>query len=113
MRPRHERRRQLEHAGVSLVAKGETCCRNCGYPHNLNLHHVIPRSKWKGGIQEPLNCIALCTSCHLGWHHERVIVPRSVFTEEEWEFLCAAPLLGQNVQPWLERRYPERVGSAL
>jgi 5-methylcytosine-specific restriction endonuclease McrA len=102
------RRRQAARAGCTLAAKGESCCRNCGSGDWLNLHHVIPRSLWKAGIVEPLNCIPLCTACHLGWHRGRVVLYRDIFHDDEWALLSTAPLLGRMVGPWLDRHYPVR-----
>ncbi len=72
----------------------------------LHLHHVIPRSMCKATQTDLRNGIPLCRQCHAGWHERTLTVPRSVFTAEEWEFLIAAPVLGQNVKVWLERNYP-------
>jgi 5-methylcytosine-specific restriction endonuclease McrA len=104
-----KRQRQLEHAGCTLKAKGETCCRNCGGSRYLHLHHAIPRSMWKAGILEPLNCIPLCVSCHHVWHGGRGkggTLPRRIFKPDEWACISTAPLLGQDVMAFLDRRYP-------
>jgi hypothetical protein len=106
------RQRQLEHAGFTLKAKGEDCCRNCGADGHLNLHHVIPRSMWKAGITEPLNGVPLCVACHMGWHHRRVVICRDIFTAEEWACISSADLLGQNVEAWLDDRYPPEIEEA-
>lgn len=102
------RQRQLEHAGCTLAAKGESRCRNCGSEKYLQLHHAIPRSMWKAGILEPLNCVPLCTGCHMTWHNRwrDGTLPRSIFTEAEWACISSASLLGQDITAWLDRRYP-------
>lgn len=92
--------------GTNLKAKGEDRCRVCGYGSNLHLHHIIPRSMWRRGITELLNCIPLCAHCHAGWHHRWLTIYRDVFTPEEWAFISSADLLGQNVTAWLDERYP-------
>lgn len=94
--------------GINLKAKGEGCCRACGSTQHLHLHHVIPRSMWRRGITELLNCIPLCVVCHTGWHRRWRTIYRDVFTPEEWAFISAADLLGQNVTAWLDDRYPAR-----
>jgi hypothetical protein len=105
------RTRQLQNAGMTLQAKGETSCRNCGQTDHLQLHHVIPRSMWRRGILELLNGVPLCVRCHMGWHHHRVVIYRDIFTAEEWAFLTSADLLGQEVSAWLDKRYPSRPNS--
>lgn len=92
---------------VSIKIKGERRCRVCGTEGLLHLHHVIPRSMFKAGITEILNCIPLCPRCHAGWHHRSVTIHRSVFTAEEWAYLSSVELLGQRVAAWLDDRYPE------
>lgn len=103
------RYRQLQNAGFTLKSKGETACRNCGKTDCLlQMHHAIPRSMWKAGILEPLNGVPLCVRCHMGWHHRYVVIYRDIFTAEEWACLSSAELLGQNVEAWLDDRYPVR-----
>lgn len=94
--------------GVNLKAKGETCCRACGSAEHLHLHHVIPRSMWRRGITELLNCIPLCARCHAGWHRRYVTIYRDAFRPDEWACIASADLLGQNVTAWLDERYPVR-----
>lgn len=102
------RQRQLEHAGCTIQAKGESRCRACGDERLLQLHHAIPRSLWRDGVLQPLNCIPLCVPCHMGWHHRRVTIYRDVFTPEEWGCLLSANLTGRVVEAWLDDRYPVR-----
>lgn len=92
----------------SIGLKGESCCRVCGAVGLLHLHHVIPRSMFRGGIKELRNGIPLCPRCHHGWHHRKVTVHRDVFTPEEWAYLTSVQLLGQDVGAWLDDRYPPR-----
>lgn len=92
----------------SLSIKGEACCRNCGRTGRLNLHHAIPRSMFAAGRDEILNGVPLCTWCHLGWHRRRVVLYRDIFTAEEWAYLSSVTLLGQNIEAWLDDRYPVR-----
>lgn len=93
---------------VNLRVKGEPTCRHCGSADNLHLHHVIPRSMWRAGIKNILNCIPLCARCHVGWHRRYVTIHRDVLTSEEWECVSSAQLVGQNVAAWLDDRYPPR-----
>lgn len=105
--------RYIGRGNWTIANKGETRCRNCGaQPHGrgplgaLHLHHVIPRSMCKAIATDLRNGIPLCHRCHSGWHERTVVISRSVFTVEEWSFLCAAPVIGQNVVAWLEDNYP-------
>lgn len=45
-------------------------CRLCGKT-NIELHHIYYRSERKDLINEPLNCIMLCTSCHQLVHSDK------------------------------------------
>ena len=39
-------------------------CRLCGTPFNLNEHHIVYKSEDRKLINEPTNCICLCTAHH-------------------------------------------------
>lgn len=111
-REKHSRRRK-KHAvrgysprRFSLSVKGEDACRNCGAAKNLHLHHIIPRSMYSGGRNEIRNGVPLCAGCHMGWHHRTVELKRSIFHEDEWEYISGVNLLGQNTMAWLDDRYP-------
>ena len=39
-------------------------CQMCGSNQNLNLHHILYRSQRRDLIDEPTNCIMLCSQCH-------------------------------------------------
>ena len=41
---------------------GAPCCAACGTPHNLSLHHIVPRSL--SGLGIPRNLVVLCAECH-------------------------------------------------
>lgn len=93
--------------GIHL--KPADACRNCGGLFGvLSLHHVVPRSMCKASRYDLRNGLQLCTSCHLGWHHRGVVIYRDVFTESEWAYLVSIDLLGQNIDAWLDERYPRR-----
>jgi hypothetical protein len=93
----------------SLAVKGEPCCRNCGSTERMNLHHIIPRSMFAAGRDEIRNGLPLCAVCHSSWHRRgRVTLYRDIFTEEEWAYLSSVTLLGQNIEAWLDDRYPVR-----
>jgi hypothetical protein len=93
--------------GIHL--KPSDWCRNCGTTGvRLHLHHVIPRSKGQAAKYDLRNGLQLCGTCHAGWHRRRTIVYREIFTAEEWAFISTIELLGENIDVWLERRYPER-----
>lgn len=90
--------------------KREEACRNCRAEGvTLHLHHVVPRSMCAASKYDLRNGVPLCTACHLGWHHRRVTLYRDIFTAEEWAYISTIPLYGQNLEAWLEDRYPERV----
>jgi hypothetical protein len=101
--------------GWSVSAKGEDVCRACGrgpsgagVTGRLHLHHVIPRSMCKATRADLRNGIPLCWDCHQGWHDRRVVIYRDVFTPDEWAFLTAVQLTGQEIGPWLDAQYPVR-----
>lgn len=94
--------------GWRKQAKGEYACRNCGSREWVQLHHAIPRSKWKAGEADLRNALPLCHDCHMGWHHRKMVIYRDIFKEEEWKFLCSATPTGENIGPWLDARYPAR-----
>lgn len=92
----------------NLRLKGATCCRNCGRPEPLNLHHALPRSLYRAGRTELLNGLPLCIRCHNGWHRKTITIYRDVFTAEEWAYLSSAELTGQRIGAWLDDHYPDR-----
>lgn len=107
--------RYIGRSAFTVKRKGESACRVCGATPNgegpfgrLNLHHAIPRSMCRATQADLLNGIPLCFECHQGWHDRRLVIYRDVFTAEEWAFLVAVELTGQEVVPWLERHYPDR-----
>lgn len=104
---RNGNRARLKRFNLSL--KGEDRCRVCGSQEFLNLHHVLPRSMYRAGRDEILNGLPLCGACHTSWHRRgKVTIYRDVFTDEEWAWISAQSLLGQNLQAWLDDRYPSR-----
>lgn len=105
-KPLHQKR---DRGRWNIDLKREERCRNCGDAEAvLHLHHVIPRSKCRATKYDLLNGLPLCTSCHLGWHHRRVTIYRDVFTPEEWAYLSSVQLTGEEIGPWLDKRYPVR-----
>lgn len=95
----------IRQASVSwtLNAKGETACRVCDGDAK-HLHHTVPAASlgdrdecpFKGGVP-------LCTSCHMGWHHNAVTIFRDVLLLEE-----VAYVLEVMGAAWLDTRYPAR-----
>lgn len=83
-----------------ITAKGEEECRNCGCEAD-HLHHVVPRSKSKAGVDDLRNGIPLCFDCHRGWHDRRVVIPLWRLKPDELRF---AAEISDDV--WLERNYP-------
>ena len=54
------------------------CCQYCGSPYNIEVHHLVERSRGGMGIEQ--NLICLCTRCHQRLHSgEREI---KVFCED-------------------------------
>lgn len=45
-------------------------CALCGDPRNLQLHHIVPRSR--GGKNHRANLITLCSTCHALAHGIRL-----------------------------------------
>lgn len=109
--PEAQARERLVRSVWNLDAKGgELECRNCGRSDlQIHLHHAIPRSMSKAARLDLRNGVQLCTNCHLGWHHRRVTIPRTVFTPVEWAFISSVNLTGQNTGAWLDDRYPIEV----
>lgn len=92
--------------GWSPRDKGEDRCRNCGSTEYPQLHHVIPRSKHPGSRRELLNGITLCAPCHMGWHRNTLHISRDLFTADEWAYLTSVQLVGEDINAWLDRKYP-------
>lgn len=108
--PKKPLHKKSDRARWSIDLKREEWCRNCGSPnHVLALHHAIPRSMCRAAKYDLRNGVPLCTTCHLGWHRRAVALYRDIFTEDEWAFISSVQLTGQEIGPWLDERYPERV----
>jgi hypothetical protein len=104
----HGRRVDIHLARWRVRHKGEDSCRNCGSRDGLQLHHAIPRGKYRAGRAELLNGLPLCLVCHTGWHGKSVTIYRDVFTLDEWEWLSSQQLTGERMDAWLDRHYPAR-----
>lgn len=54
----------------SILQRDGWRCQNCGTRQQLDVHHIVPRSR--GGADHERNLITLCRSCHeeLEWIHE-------------------------------------------
>lgn len=79
-------------------------CRKCG-SWNVELHHLLPRSKFtrrKKQLQDhPDNCIPLCHKCHQDHHTTTKRVMRYFLADEEMQFLR------DNIHPgWIDKWYP-------
>lgn len=105
---KHGKRVGINPSGWKLTNKGgERVCRNCGTADgSIHLHHAIPRSKAPQLKEDLRNGVPLCAACHMGWHANKVTLYRSIFTQDEWEFLSIVELTGENITAWLDRRYP-------
>lgn len=96
-----------------ISLKREDRCRNCGRPDGgeggrLQLHHAIPRSMSRAAKFDLRNGVPLCVACHMAWHRRAIVIYRDIFTAEEWAFISSVQLLGQNLDAWLDDRYPTR-----
>lgn len=97
--------------GWRLDRKGETNCRNCGSRERVQLHHAIPRSRCRSIRADLRNGVPLCWVCHTGWHSKTVVIPRSIFKPEEWQFISHVDLGDREIGPWLDKHYPETVAA--
>ena len=50
----------------NIIKRDNYRCATCGQNVNLEIHHVVHRSK--GGTDEPENLITLCSLCHYKIH---------------------------------------------
>lgn len=46
-------------------------CQLCASPNDIHLHHIVYRSESKDLINEPSNCIMLCSECHRKVHSNK------------------------------------------
>lgn len=79
-------------------------CSICLATHNIEAHHIVPRSKFAKG--EPCdvdeNLLAVCHACHQDHHttaHKRI--PRLVLSPAQVEFITQK----QGVA-WMDKWYP-------
>lgn len=87
--------------------KRGTRCRLCNIEGRLDLHHIVPRSLSRLGLDDPDNLIGLCRSCHDAFTAGGPI-PRSILTLREQDALERyAPSIG-----WVGRRYPREQRTA-
>jgi hypothetical protein len=104
---RHGRRAGDHLRGWNPAGKGEDCCRVCGDPHWLNLHHIVPRSMCPPPAKRDLrNGIVLCASCHQKWHRGALVIARDLFTAVEWTYVSSLRLTGREISAWLDKHYP-------
>lgn len=60
---KHKREIVKKHVYEQVYERDGKRCRLCG-TGNIQLHHIVYRSESKDLINEPTNCIMLCTQCH-------------------------------------------------
>lgn len=60
------KRNQMNAARRQYFKKNKKCCIRCGYPDQVQLHHIIPVSDDGATVQE--NLVALCQPCHKEYH---------------------------------------------
>ena len=78
-------------------------CAVCGSNRQLEIHHVIKRSR--GGSNNPQNLVCLCHLCHCQVHGERV---RPVALDD---FPLSAEDTEQAIVEYLADLYAERYGE--
>lgn len=60
-----KKRQKVSHETYMKVYERDNgICQMCGSNQNLNLHHILYRSQRRDLIDEPTNCIMLCSDCH-------------------------------------------------
>lgn len=59
-----KKRITVSKATYGTVLMRDKRCRLCGRINYLQLHHILYRSERKDLINEPTNCIMLCSDCH-------------------------------------------------
>lgn len=64
IRPVSKKRVTVSKATYGLVLMRDKRCRLCGRINYLQLHHILYRSERKDLIDDPKNCIMLCSECH-------------------------------------------------
>lgn len=52
------------------VRKRDKCCQVCGGEVNLQVHHILPLSKYEELASDEHNLIVLCQSCHDKYHSQ-------------------------------------------
>lgn len=64
LRPVSKKRITVSKETYGKVLVRDKRCRLCGRITALQLHHILYRSERKDLIDEPTNCIMLCSDCH-------------------------------------------------
>lgn len=54
-----------------VIRRDNGICQLCATNQNLELHHIKYRSEAKELIDEPSNCIMLCSNCHKKVHNNK------------------------------------------
>jgi 5-methylcytosine-specific restriction endonuclease McrA len=62
-KPRGRRTHRQEWRRLHEMKGGD--CRICGATGKYDLHHLVPRARSGGPINEPWNLVPLCRPCHL------------------------------------------------
>lgn len=58
------------------------------------------------------NGITLCNRCHISWHRGGRVIPRALFTADEWAYLSSLTLTGRETAAWLDKHYPPQEVAA-
>ncbi len=84
---------------IALARNGGRCACGCGQ-RSVQVHHVLPKSKWKELVDVPENCVGIAVRCHS--RHEQAVkrIPRQ-------GILCVLPLISDgSMERYIERTYP-------
>lgn len=93
----------------------DATCVICG-GRAIQSHHVIFRSRWKDGVNEPKNVVSVCASCHSKLHLHQAEVPpyyvdRAREAYNDWLRLQRgddkAPAVRKRHTPNAPRKYAE------
>lgn len=71
IKPVSKKRTTVSKKTYGIVLMRDKRCRLCGRINYLQLHHILYRSERKDLIDEPKNCIMLCSDCHSLVHRNK------------------------------------------
>ena len=80
-------------------------CRVCGTQHQIEVHHIVPRSKFgkrDHSVHSRENLMPLCHRHHQDHHTTPNRVPRHLLSAAEYEFAVS-----HTSPAWVDRWYPK------